>query len=94
MCNRHELPPLIEPDVPGIVSKRIKRKEPVLSTQDPLRLETEAIFKGVRNALLLSILLWALVWFLIWLSPLAFGLAKEFWHHSTQMLAMGDWSQQ
>jgi hypothetical protein len=86
MCNRHELPPLIEPDVPGIVSQRIKRKEPTLDPADPLNLqtETEAIFKGLRNALLIILIALLLGWSL--------SGAFQFFSQSISILPVGDWS--
>ncbi|MDT7849942.1 hypothetical protein Q9292_09995 [Methylophilus sp. VKM B-3414] len=88
MCNRHELPPLIEHDVPGIVSNRIKRKDIPLDTSDPIDLDpiTESIFKGLRNALIIM----AVAAILIWGGYNAF----KFYQVTKPILAMGDWSQQ
>lgn len=86
MCDRHELPHLIEHDVPGIVSKRVKRKDVTLSQDDPLNLdtETEAIFKGLRNALLIILVVVLLFWSL----PNTY----QFFKTTAPMLALGSWS--
>lgn len=86
MCNRHELPPLIEHDVPGIVCKRIKRKDIPLDTSDPIDLDpiTEGIFKGLRNALLITLLAIFIGW----------GIYNAFqlYQNSKLIFAMGDWT--
>lgn len=88
MCNRHELPPLIEHDVPGIVSKRIKRKEIPLDNACPIDLDpiTEGIFKGLRNAIIIMAAAIALMW-------CAYHVFC-FYQNTNPILAMGDWSQQ
>ena len=104
MCNRHELPPILERDEhetafmsaqpnfdhdpQAIIGNRIKRRELPIDPTDPIDLRAET--EAIFKGLLNAFLL------ILILSAIAWGLYNMFclYQHSQYFLAMGDWSKQ